>query len=77
MAVALAGFKSLGLSQTPVNLLKWQIFWFNKDSYNLQDKIMRPNFDSLNFVVLLGVFAIAYIPISAIAIMVLLAKGCG
>jgi hypothetical protein len=77
MAVALAGFKSLGLSQTPVNLLKWQIFWFNKDSYNLQDKIMRPNFDSLNFVVLLGVFAIAYIPISAIAIMVLLVKGCG
>jgi hypothetical protein len=38
---------------------------------------MRPNFDSLTFVALLGIFAIAYIPISAIAIMVLLAKGCG
>jgi high-affinity nickel permease len=38
---------------------------------------MRPNFDSLTFVALLGVFAIAYIPISVIAIMVLPVKGCG
>lgn len=38
---------------------------------------MKPSFDSLAFVVLLGVFAIAYIPISAITIMVLLFKGCG
>jgi hypothetical protein len=38
---------------------------------------MKPNFDSLTFVALLGVFAIAYIPVSAITIILLLTKGCG